>query len=100
MKLKKLHEDYCPTCGGWDKEQRGGGHRLGCPVVMPGTKIKKTANSYRDFVLGYYKPPIPSRNSDWSGAHKDYDGPEDNRLFYGPSNVKKQIDEWYDEQLL
>ena len=38
-----MREAYCDACGGWDKEQQGGGHKLGCPMGKPGTSIKKMA---------------------------------------------------------
>jgi len=33
---------YCEACGGWDKQQGGVGHRLGCPVGKPGTEINQS----------------------------------------------------------
>jgi len=42
MKLTNLHEDYCDACGGWDKEQWGRGHKLGCPVGEPDTPIARS----------------------------------------------------------
>jgi hypothetical protein len=41
VKLAALHEDYCPACGGWDREQMGTGHKLGCPRGEPGTPIAR-----------------------------------------------------------
>lgn len=34
-----VSEDYCDACGGWDKEQWGTGHKIGCPVGEPNTPI-------------------------------------------------------------
>jgi hypothetical protein len=42
VKLNDLYEDYCSACGGWDREQQGRGHNLGCPVGEPGTTIART----------------------------------------------------------
>jgi hypothetical protein len=39
VKLNDLYEDYCSACGGWDREQQGRGHNLGCPRGEPGTPI-------------------------------------------------------------
>jgi len=51
-----LSEDYCPACGGWDKEQGGVGHRLGCPVGKPGTPIKWTSRPPKPGLLGFAVP--------------------------------------------
>lgn len=39
--IESLSEDYCSACGGWDKEQMGRGHKLGCPKGEPGTPIAR-----------------------------------------------------------
>lgn len=54
---------------------------------------------YRLFNIEYDPKPIPDRRFDWSAVHRDYDGPGDNRLFYGPTeaSVMDQVDEWHTE---
>jgi len=33
---------YCSACGGWDREQGGRGHSLGCPIGKEGSPIAKS----------------------------------------------------------
>lgn len=56
---------------------------------------------YRDFTIHFDPPPIPARTMDWYGVHKDYDGPEDDRLFYAGSrkDVKSAIDDWHKDRI-
>ena len=37
-------------------------------------------SEYRDYVIEHNPPPIPVRSHDWQFWHRDYDGPEDDRL--------------------
>jgi hypothetical protein len=56
--------------------------------------------TYRDFVISYQAPPIPVRDCDYIYHHKDYDGPEDNRIGTAASveACKEAIDEWHADQ--
>lgn len=55
------------------------------PAVMPPIE-------YRDFVIVFDPPPIGTRVADWQWSHKDYDGPEDNRLGHSPTLEKAKAD--------
>jgi hypothetical protein len=53
--------------------------------------------NYRNYVIYYDPPPIPSRTCDWHYYHEDYDGAEDandHRCGSGPSEqwCKNEID--------
>lgn len=54
---------------------------------------------YRGYIINYDPPPIPSRKHDWQFAHKDYNGPRDNRCGTAPSleAAKTEIDQQIDE---
>ena len=36
---------------------------------------------WEDYKITYWQKPIPLRYHDWEATHKDYDGPEDHRVF-------------------
>lgn len=58
------------------------------------------SRTYREFQLEHITPPIPTNAYDWQAVHRDYDGPGDHRVFYGPTiaSVCDQIDIWWAER--
>lgn len=50
--------------------------------------------------LIYYPPPIPTRACDYQIEHEDYDGPEDDRAFFGSSerDCMEKVEEWILDQ--
>ena len=53
--------------------------------------------TYRDFLIDFDPPPIPDRRNDWVATHKDYDGPEDDRIFRAATleDLYQEIEDWY-----
>jgi hypothetical protein len=71
----------------------GGRRKRRSPSFPSGLRIEMI--EYREFEIVYNPPSIPVRSFDWQFAHRDYDGPEDNRSGHAKSlaDVKEMIDE-------
>jgi hypothetical protein len=81
MKLNTLHEDYCAACGGWDKEQGGRGHNIGCPMGAANTPIAGKEGILRVKATDPDVAPWKELSNDSSYADSGYGAPQGGRVF-------------------
>ena len=94
---------YCELCDGLKDDDYNLCHEWGDGLVCEDCHTEHTPEDWEDWVLTYWKKPIPDRTHDWELVHKDYDGAPDSgdtRAFTGPTieDVYQQAIEYNEEQ--
>lgn len=62
-----LSEEYCNSCGGWDKKQGGTGHKYGCPKGGAGIPIAALVDDTKEIALSIRDQVINALHQNKSG---------------------------------
>ena len=99
---------YCELCGALRDGDFVGCNEWADGLVCDDCFTENTPEDFEDWIVSYWKKPIPIRTLDWEIVHKDYDPtpldsggpPGDDRFFQGPTlaDVWQQVIEYNEAQ--